>query len=220
MQILGITSSPRKKSNTACLVTAILEGAQDRGCETTEISLPSYDIGFCKGCEACYRTGSCILIDDFCDVIEVILASDGIVMSSPNYINNVTGRMKVLLDRMGDTIHCQRLIGKYVAAVSTAGGSGAAEVAAYLNQTLYLMGADVVGQVSVNMVEGEEAFTQAAHDAYQLGITLADSVQSGKPITQQQAGHEEMLDRMRALILSRSDDWVYELGYYQNKKWL
>jgi multimeric flavodoxin WrbA len=220
MQVLGISSSPREKSNTVRLLSAVLDGAREGGCSTTLLSLNNYDIKYCRGCEVCYRTGSCVQKDDYLNLLELILDADGIVMSSPNYINNVTARMKAFLDRMGDVVHCQRLLGKYGAAVSTAGGSGAVEVADYLNNTMYLMGADVVGSVTVCMADGEDVFAFAMDHGYNVGLNLADAIKKGQPIASQQAGHAEMLERMKALILSRAEDWGYERGYFHTKKWL
>jgi len=220
MQVVGINSSPRKKSNTDLLLSTVLSGASDGGCETVHLDLYNFEIEYCTACDACYKTGSCVLMDEFSDVYEIILESDGIVMSSPNYINNVTAKMKTLLDRMADTVHCQRLLGKYSAAVSTAGGSGAQEVADYLNQSLFIMGASVVGSVGVNLAEGDEAFQKAVDTSYQLGVRIADAIVTKTEYPDQKEGHAAMFDRMKQLISFRKEDWPYEYEYYVNKKWL
>lgn len=220
MQVVGISSSPRKKSNTDLLLSAVLSGASDGGCETVHIDLYNFEIEYCKACDTCYKTGSCVHMDEFSDVYDVILESDGIVMSSPNYINNVTAKMKSLLDRMADTVHCQRLLGKYSVAVSTAGGSGAQEVADYLNQSLFIMGASIVGSVGLNLSDGEELFQKGVDRSYQLGIQLADAILTKAEFSDQQEGHNAMLDRMKQLISFRKDEWPYEYTYFVQKKWL
>jgi len=148
------------------------------------------------------------------------LSPDAIVLASPNYINNVTAWMKALFDRMGDCVHCQRMEGKYGAAVSTAGGSGAVYVAEYLNKTLSLMGADVVGAASVNMSEGQDAVNQAIKESHNIGMALAEAIETGRVFPDQKAGHEEMMNRMRDLVSLRSDDWTCEYAYFRAKKWL
>ncbi len=220
MQVVGINSSPRKKSNTDLLLSTVLTGASDGGCETIHIDLYNYEIEYCKACDTCYKTGSCVLMDEFTDIYDVILESDGIVLSSPNYINNVTAKMKTFLDRMADTVHCQRLLGKYTAAVSTAGGSGAQEVADYLNQALFIMGASVVGSVGVNLADGEEMFQKGVDQAYQLGITLADAICTKADYPEQKEGHAAMFERMKQLVSFNKDNWPYEYQYYLEKKWL
>ena len=220
MQVVGINSSPKKKSNTDLLLSTVLTGASDGGCETIHIDLYNYEIEYCKACDTCYKTGSCVLMDEFTDIYDIILESDGIILSSPNYINNVTAKMKTLLDRMADTVHCQRLLGKYSAAVSTAGGSGAQEVADYLNQSLFIMGASVVGSVGVNLSDGDEMFQKGMDQSYQLGIQLADAILTKTEYPDQQEGHRAMLERMKQLILFRKEEWPYEYEYFVSKKWV
>jgi len=55
---------------------------------------------------------------------QVLEAVDGIVLGSPVYIYQASAQLKMFIDRLGHAIHCQRLLGKYGAAVATAGGSG------------------------------------------------------------------------------------------------
>jgi len=128
--------------------------------------------------------------------------------------------MKSLLDRMADTVHCQRLLGKYSVAVSTAGGSGAQEVADYLNQSLFIMGASIVGSVGLNLSDGEELFQKGIDRSYQLGIQLADAILTKAEFPGQQEGHNAMLDRMKQLVSFRKDEWTYEYTYFVQKKWL
>ncbi len=220
MQVVGINSSPRKKSNTDLLLSTVLTGASDGGCETIHIDLYDYEIEYCKACDTCYKTGSCVLMDEFPDIHEVLLESDGIILSSPNYINNVTAKMKTLLDRMADTVHCQRLLGKYTAAVSTAGGSGAQEVADYLNQSLFIMGASVVGSVGVNLADGEEIFQKGMDQSYQLGVQLADAILTKAEYPDQKEGHAAMFERMKQLVSFRKEEWPYEYEYFVSKKWV
>ena len=155
MQVVGINSSPRKNGNTDLLLSSVLKGASDGGCETVHIDLSSYEIEYCKACDTCYRTGTCVLMDEFPDVHDVILESDGIVLGSPNYINNVTARMKTLLDRMADTVHCQRLIANTQRRSARQGIRGCRCCRLPKSFPLY-HGASIVGSVGVNLSEGGE----------------------------------------------------------------
>jgi len=148
-----------------------------------------------------------------------MLASDGIVFGSPNYINNVTARMKTYLDRLADAIHCQLLEGKYGCAVSTAGGSGAAEVAEYLSRVLVTLGATSVGTVGVVMADGEEAFAGAVADARRLGASLADAIRTRWTDPGQEAVHREMRERMMDLVRMHRDDWPHQNEYWASKDW-
>ncbi len=62
--------------------------------------------------------GECIYDDDFVELNRKILDCDGLVLGSPNYFRSVTAQMKTIIDRMGDTVHCQLLTGKYGCSVA------------------------------------------------------------------------------------------------------
>ena len=129
MKIIGINSSPKgNESNTLQLVKSVLKGAESEGAETELVDLYKLHIEYCTGCGACYATGECPLFDDFTDLFDRIMNSDGIVLGAPNYINSVPAPMKAFFDRLSDAIHCQMLTGKFGCSVCTAGGSGEDEV--------------------------------------------------------------------------------------------
>ncbi len=221
MQIIALNGSPRKEnSTTKKLVDEVLFGVRNAGAETSYIDLCQYTIGYCTGCGTCYVSGSCVIDDDYQEILERILSADGIILASPNYINQVTAQVKTFLDRSADAIHCQRFSGMYGCSVSTAGGSGALEVAAYLNRTLNILGADTVGGVGVVMAEGEEAWNRAVQEARKLGKDLVDAIQVRRKFPEQEAVHHEMHERMKALILSNKDVWKHEYQYWQDKGWL
>ena len=83
-----------------------------------------------------------------------MMAADGLVLGSPVYISHVTGLLKNWIDHLANTIHCQRLLGKYGAVVSTTGGSGLKETADYLEWLLRHTGAQTVGRWSAGWETG------------------------------------------------------------------
>lgn len=100
MKVVGVLSSPRgKNSNTLKLMDAALEGAAETGAEVEAIDVAKLKIKYCTACNSCHEKGECSIKDDFNFVMENILAADGIILSSPNYITNVTAQLKTLFDR-------------------------------------------------------------------------------------------------------------------------
>jgi multimeric flavodoxin WrbA len=194
----------------------VLEGAKDSGSDIEYIDLCKLEINFCTGCGVCYAKGDCISADDYPELLEKILVADGIVIGSPNYINNVTAQTKVVLDRMADVIHCQMLSGKYGCAVSTAGGSGADEVAAYLNRSLQQMGATTVGLVGVNILGNPAAVTNREKDAYKLGTVLADAIINADVYPEQEKLHRERAEYMKNLVLMNKDIWIHEYEFWKD----
>lgn len=215
MKIVGINGSPRgRESRTGMLLDAALKGAQGAGASVERIDAAALDIRFCTGCTLCYERGECPKKDDYAKTLEKMLAADGIVLGSPNYINNVTAQLKVLLDRMADAIHCQRFVGKYGCAVSTAGGSGAGDVADYLNGVLRVLGASTVGTVAVDIGANPEALFEAEERAFRLGQDLARAIAEGRAYPEQDAFHAEMAERMKALVTANRERWKHEYDYW------
>ncbi|MEI8140285.1 MAG: NAD(P)H-dependent oxidoreductase [bacterium] len=65
-----------------------------------------------------------------------MLEADGIVLASPVYLDHVTAQMKALLDRTSHFVHCLRLTGKYMAALTTSGGGGGEATMAFMKPNL------------------------------------------------------------------------------------
>ncbi|HOB18108.1 MAG TPA: flavodoxin family protein [Candidatus Methanoculleus thermohydrogenotrophicum] len=217
MKILGINGSPRgSKSQTLRLVRAVLDGARSVGADVEFMDVCKLEIEYCNGCMTCYEQGECVNIDDFLELYEKMLASDGIVLGSPNYVNSVTAQTKTMLDRMSDAIHCQMFIGKYGCAVATAGGSGADEVVAYLNGVLQTLGANTVGGVGVVLGEDPEAMIVPAEErAYELGKQLVRAIENKETYPEQERFHAEMLERMRALVMANKDRWPHQYEHWK-----
>jgi multimeric flavodoxin WrbA len=53
----------------------------------------------CRGCNACHKTGNCIVADDAIVLYERILASDCIAIASPIYTMGITAELKGFIDR-------------------------------------------------------------------------------------------------------------------------
>jgi multimeric flavodoxin WrbA len=218
MKIIGLNGSPHgKQSQTMHLVQAVLDGARESGADTEYIDLCKLDIDFCTGCGTCYAKGECIHADDYPELLGKILSADGIVFGSPNYINNVTAQTKVVLDRMADVIHCQMLTGIYGCSVSTAGGSGAEDVAGYLNRALQQMGATTVGLVGVNILGNPGAVTDRLKDAVILGRTLADAIVNQEVFPEQKAQQAERAAYMKHLVMMNKDVWTHEYEFWEKK---
>ncbi|MDD3857971.1 MAG: flavodoxin family protein [Methanoculleus sp.] len=216
MKILGINGSPRgSRSQTLRLVRAVLDGAESAGAEVELVDVAKLRIEYCNGCTVCYERGDCVKKDDFAELYQKMLESDGIVLGSPNYINSVTAQIKTMLDRMADAIHCQMFIGKYGCAVSTAGGSGADEVVAYLNRVLQTLGANTVGGVGVVLGGDPETIVPAEGRAYELGRKLARAIEKKETYPDQEELHAAMLEGMRALVTANKDRWHHEYDYWR-----
>lgn len=103
MRITAFNSSPRKdRGNTHVMVREFLAGAREAGAEVENVFLCDHEIKPCTGCYSCWTAtpGRCRLTDDMAGLLAKFLASDTVVFASPVYVDNVTGPMKMFMDRL------------------------------------------------------------------------------------------------------------------------
>ncbi len=116
------------------------------GVGTEIVRLADYRVETCRGCKSCFDRGEefCPLKDDRDLLIEKIMASDGVVLASPNYSFQVSGLMKVFLDRLGFLFHRPRFHGKTCTSIIAQGIGGGGKLVGYLDFAAARLGFDVV----------------------------------------------------------------------------
>lgn len=218
MKILAICGSPRgNKSQTRLLLQKVLEAARtNKGVGVELVDLSKARIDFCRACETCHRSPNCVLDDDTNQILAKVLKADGVVLASPVYLNQVTAQIKAILDRSSHFIHCLRLMGKYVAGVTTYGGSGGTNVLAYLKNYVFSVGAQFVGGVEAKVPLKDSDFVAAVA----LGENLVSAVREKKVYPDQMRMIEERKEYFGRLIACRKDDWPYEYKYWKEQGWL
>ncbi|EEX47715.1 flavodoxin family protein [Jonquetella anthropi] len=97
--ILVISTSLRKNSNTDALAESFAEGAREAGCHVEIVSLRDKQIAFCNGCLACRKAGRCVIPDDANPIAEKMKNADAIAFATPVYYYGMSGQMKTLIDR-------------------------------------------------------------------------------------------------------------------------
>ncbi len=98
--VVVISTSLRKNSNSNALAAAFAKGARDAGNQVEEISLAGKKIAFCMGCLACQKIGHCVIKDDAVEIEPKVLNADVVVWATPIYYYEMSGQMKTLIDRL------------------------------------------------------------------------------------------------------------------------
>lgn len=98
-KVLMITTSLRHGSNSDALAEQFAKGAEAAGHSVETVSLRDKNLQFCRGCLTCQNTGACVIKDDVAPVLEQIRTADVLVFATPIYFYEMSGQMKVLLDR-------------------------------------------------------------------------------------------------------------------------
>lgn len=218
MKILLISSSPRKEnSRTFVLAKGVLDSLLKEGCESEIMHLVDLSIFFCKHCEECHRNIlHCRAPDDVNVIMEKMIEADGIILASPNYINQVTASMKALFDRSSHFIHCKRLLGKYIAGVVSSGSGEGKVVLDYIKFYAHICGAQYSGGVSCL----EHSVQSKMEEAARLGRKLATDIKERRIYPDQIEIIEKSKQHFSRLIKARKDEWQEEYQYWQQRGWL
>lgn len=150
MKVIAIMGSPRGKGAGYKIVKKIEDRVKAMGdVEFEYIFLKDANLKPCMGCFNCVTKGEdkCPLKDDRAAIEQKMLEADGVILSSPGYVQNVSGLMKNFMDRFAYTNHRLRFHKQKGLMVVNSGGAG-------LNEALKCMeialgGLKVVAKVGV-----------------------------------------------------------------------
>lgn len=100
-KIVVITGSPRKKGNSFAMTEAFIQAAKAKGHTVTRFDAALEQVGGCRACETCFKTGkACSFDDSFNTIAPAILEADAVVFSMPVYWYSIPAQIKGVLDRM------------------------------------------------------------------------------------------------------------------------
>lgn len=131
MKILAILGSGRSRGNTARIVDMVRgafearASAEDGKMEWNTLFLSELDLNPCRGCRVCFDRGEehCPNRDRLIETRDAIVEADGVVLASPVYVNDVSGRMKTLIDRLAFVCHRPRFMRTPFLLLATTGSS-------------------------------------------------------------------------------------------------
>jgi len=218
MKLVAILGSPHGiKGTTGQMLEALVAGAKENGAEVETFVLARMEVQPCRACDVCHKTGECAIEDDFGRIKRAMLAAEGIVLASPNYIFSVTAQMKALLDRTCGPLHLQAFEGKYGAVVVSSGGDGSEEVERYMIRFLRSHNLWTAGSIGAAAWElGDPARrAQILQGAAKLGTRLVQAIANKETFADQMAERRAFHERMKQLVAMRKADWPYEYEYWQ-----
>ena len=219
MEVLGISTSPNKlRSQTLRLILAALDGAASLGAKTDYVDLCDLEVKYCTGCRSCFITGACFIKDDFEKLLERMLAADGMVWGSPNYSFCVPARMKAVIDRMADAIHCQLFDGKYSLCLATAGRDDRV-ITDYLKIVLMDFGSFVTGCAGAVVTKGPQAVEEAEKAAYGLGVRLVQDIAEKREYPDQRLLIDENRHSFQEKVRENASHWKHEFAYWEQHGW-
>ena len=149
-QIIGISGSPIKNSNTDRLVQAVLESS---GLTSEFVKLSKISVRPCIGCLGCKKDNKCKVKNDYPELAEKVRHAGAIVVGGYAPYGAVDGFTKAFLERLFSLRHQNGLNrGKLAVVVATGIGRGAPgleEASSQIAHALTLEGMEVLDQLKV-----------------------------------------------------------------------
>ena len=104
MKVIAFNGSSKKNGNTASLIWTVFQELAEQDFDVEMIQLGGQFIQPCTACGECQRNQGkrCVIKDDMInECIDKMIEADGIILGSPVHFGDVTGQMKMLIDRAG-----------------------------------------------------------------------------------------------------------------------
>ena len=183
MNIVAISGSPHGGiANTDLMIDMMRPVLEEQGFELEVINITQKKINYCVGCALCLEKNKCWQQDDHKEIVDKLLAADGIILGSPVYFRHVTAQMKTFIDRSLAYGHKPRGTWKPGLAVSVSAGMGETATANYLGQLLRVFGGWCVGSLTA-IATGPGGFTGrelVEQRAAELALELAQAIKQQK----------------------------------------
>lgn len=156
-----VLNSGKKNGNTTTIIDNVKYNLKLKEVEWIDYNLNMYDVKYCKGCEVCLRQGHCVIDDDVQEIMNKLKRADGVILASPVYMGNITGKLKSFIDRTCSWYHRPELIGVPMLSVVSTAGSDLKYVLNYLEKTAIFWGMQPAGKIGkkineYDLVESDE----------------------------------------------------------------
>ncbi|MEN6544657.1 MAG: flavodoxin family protein [Armatimonadia bacterium] len=100
-KIACLLGSPRSGGNSETIARKIIETAEAQGASASIFALCKMDFKGCCACLACKKgLDECAVQDDLTEALDAIREADILIIASPVYFGQLTGVMKMAVDRM------------------------------------------------------------------------------------------------------------------------
>ena len=139
MKIVAVMASPKGKGSGYKVVRMIEDRMKEMGnAEFSYLFLKDANLRPCTGCYVCMKKGEdkCPLKDDRDAIEQQLLEADGIILSTPMYVQNVSALMKNFIDRFAYANHRPRFFHQKVLTVMNTGGDDTKSALTYMRYAL------------------------------------------------------------------------------------
>jgi multimeric flavodoxin WrbA len=184
MKVLLVNGSPRKKGETVLSLSIVEKVLHAAGIETEWFHIGTQPVRGCIHCNHCEAAHRCAFSDDKCnELIEQILAADGVIIGSPVYFAGPNGALCALLDRVfyAASNFGYHFAGKPAAAIATCWRAGATATLDRLNKYFTFSEMPVVSSNCWNLkLNGNDPYGEEI--LRRLGENMVKELQAHHPV--------------------------------------
>jgi len=199
----------RRNQNTYNILVQIKDVLANNDIEVRIISLYDLNIKDCIGCEYCIHHDTCVVKDEAEELMKALQLADGIIISSPVYLQQVSGKMKTFIDRTCRWFHRPVLSEKPILSVATTKGSGLKETLSYLESVTVQWGGMNAGKIGRTIRNINQPVKQKELDKF---IKLINNPSSYNPPLKSLINFE--VQKSLAQLLLELD-----VEFWENKGW-
>ncbi len=152
--------------------------------------------------------------------MEKLLAADGLIWSSPNYIKNVTAQLKTLFDRSSLIVHEQSSDRKYGFSFTTAGNEEVDFVLDIMNNYMINCGGIIIGGVGYAIAQGPSALLAVIEKSQKMGKDLVEAIKKRRQCSEQEDAHKAWRERFKYVLIADKDHWTHNCDYWAEKGWI
>ena len=107
MKILVLNGSPRPQGDTAKMISAFKEAAEDKGHSVAAFNVCKMKIKGCLACEYCHGKGQgeCVQKDDMRQIYDALKDAEMLVLAAPIYYHGISGQLKCAIDRFYSVLY-------------------------------------------------------------------------------------------------------------------
>jgi multimeric flavodoxin WrbA len=232
MKIIAIVGSHRKNGNTA-RATALFERAlrEIAGEGGVPLSMETVYLGelrmeSCRGCRTCFDRGEekCPLHDDLLSLRNRIAEADGALLASPVYVNDVSGSMKTMIDRLAFVCHRPAFQRIPACLLATTGSSPTRHTLRTLQGAWLSMGGPIAGAAGVKagaLSSRDEIKAGHGRRIDELAVRLFSAVQKRR---YEKPGFASLFifciqQKARRRIWGKSGDDTVDFRYWRDRGW-
>jgi len=214
MKKVLILHSSKRKMNTYGLLLQVEKILEEKNIQVEILDLHNYKIDYCIGCEHCIVKNACVLKDDVDFIMNKMIEADGIIISSPVYLKQVSGILKTFIDRTCKWYHRPVLYGKPILTISTTKGSGLKDTLDYMTSVTIQWGAMAAGKIGRNIRNIDKKVKERDLKKF---LSLMEDASSYNPKMSELINFE--VQKSLAQMLSGLDKQYWEEKNWMNEKY-